>query len=376
MERFSKAFTRDDFVFLSLKQAAYNMEQKQLRPGSVASGYRCGSVRTLLNGIGKFDEEGACMSGFKYYFHLVLGKCASTFIQNHILSHATGFRLFNKVNSVYGDIPLHENRTLVEEIKMCDRPAIVSEDDYAMGFVSPLFPDYFSTLRYIREEFGEVKILLLFRRQDDFAETFYTHLIASGAVVDMDDHLIFDRDEGERTPLQNFANSSYDWLRMVEAAEEVFGSDNVVAFPWELIKKSMDDFLGAIYDYLGVPPFEHPVVKENPSLTEASYAFAKKINPLFRRPLYSDRGLIPHAPFYNVFRPKRDQSVLYRVLTSLSGRVRANFLANTLIRPFFPAKKAKPFSQETKERILSLYATRNRELQKHCVQDLGELGYY
>ena len=93
-----------------------------------------------------------------------------------------------------------------------------------------------------------------------------------------------------RTPV--FRYNFYEYHHLIGYYSRLFGEENVLAVPYELLEAGSEEYLGRISDFLNLPVIEPPSRRANVSPSALSLAIKRQANRLFIRD-----ALNPAPPF-------------------------------------------------------------------------------
>lgn len=132
--------------------------------------------------------------------------------------------------------------------------------------------------------FPAAKVFLVYRRQDDWAESAYRQTLHLGMSVPVADFLNLRK--GRFRDLERPAYivpsinvNQLDWTRIVESYQRRFGRENVLALPYEMMTRALPSFLDRFYAFSGIAPY-HPerIVHENRGYSLVAARLAYLVN--------------------------------------------------------------------------------------------------
>ncbi|WP_052597838.1 hypothetical protein [Aureispira sp. CCB-QB1] len=233
-----------------------------------------------------------------------------------------------------------------------------SEGDYFISFESFIGPIKDGSILIdivpwrLKKVFGDkkVKILITIRKQDEFLKSYYAQWIASGGTIKIMDWL------GQKNlDKPRFDINTLDYLATYKVYAEVFGEENILVLPHELLKIKEDKFLASLNDFSdetfqAIPRTE---VALNRSLSGYQLKWMRFLNKVFETQISLDY----------LFSKKYFNTTKYRIKLQHS-----NFL-----------RFGESFSEEEKaylKQILEQFKYSNFILnQKFDQYDLKEYGY-
>ncbi len=176
-------------------------------------------------------------------------------------------------------------------------PVISSEalvgDIHGGGFES------LQRLSQLKKTFPEAKILMIIREQQEMVFSVYKEFVGQGGVTRI--QVLFDPPYFPSF-LPRFKFSHYQYHRLIERYQEVFGKENVLVLPLEMLHASPTEYITRISSFAGIKPFfELPYShKENKSWRAATYVAKRYLNLfLMRSPL---SGNLPVALPYKHYK--------------------------------------------------------------------------
>ncbi|ETO94527.1 hypothetical protein [Legionella oakridgensis] len=213
------------------------------------------------------------------------------------------------------------------ETTPCDNLIISSEGflgNSALDEQGGIYPSANLMLKYLREITKDylTKIIFIIRRQDSFIQSCYLQQIKEGRNLTFDNFY------------KKINLDKLSWLNIVRAIEDHFGRNNMIVYPFELIKEGTRDFFNYFLSF--VVPADADICDisiaecKNPSISAVGVDIALKCYPFFNG---KDSSLFKEFRRY-IF--KRFSSSVYP---------KAQYLTNTDV-----------------EKILNLYATDNQVL--------------
>ena len=100
----------------------------------------------------------------------------------------------------------------------------------------------------LRETFPEARVLLVFREQAEMVASAYGQHIRVGGRSSLDAFL-------KREPgFDCYCRMDFlEYDRMVGRYQELFGAENILALPFEMLRGCISDFASRIFDFIGLP---------------------------------------------------------------------------------------------------------------------------
>ncbi len=297
------------------------------------------------------------------FLHIGLPRTATSFLQSKIFPFITGIYYFGHADLKTQNTPF----ILLEELNKQNILQIKNEIlDYAntleeknILFSSELLvglPNYLLNARAIKEIFREPKIIFVIRKQADWAESLYNW--------HMTEHVKFFLDNnpadqscicGIKEYCRRFDLRNLNWHKMAKDYAEIFGKENVLILPYELLKEDLSEFMSRFYEFTGFTPY-HPenieLINPSASLTSVKYS------PCLSR--YND--LIKDIPdgFLKKFIQKND-----RGLKNILSKYTRDFDIS-----------GEKLTLEEKNNIMSYHKDSNKKISDLAGIDLKQYGYY
>lgn len=195
-----------------------------------------------------------------------------------------------------------------------------------------------------------VKILITIRKQDEFLKSYYAQWVASGGTTKIANFLRNDLDRSR------FDLNTLNYWTTYSNYAEIFGAENVLVLPQELMKKDLPQFLSILNAFTGeeFQTVEKQATALNRSLSGYQLKWMRFINRIFETQMSIDY-LIPKRYF---------NTMKYRIKLQHSNFLRFG-------KSFSQAEEA-----QLKE-IMESYFDSNKQLQA-VFKDypLKEYGYY
>jgi hypothetical protein len=205
----------------------------------------------------------------------------------------------------------------------------------------------------LKKIFGDraVKILMTIRRQDEFLKSLYAQWVASGGTTRV--HQFLDQKVLDRPHIDL---RTFDYLATFHSYAEVFGAENILVLPYELMKQEEGRFLELLNAFSGenFQTVERSQTAVNRSLSGYQIAWMRFLNKIFETQMSMDY-LLPRR-FFDTTR--------YRQKLQRSNFLRFGSTFN---------EQEEQFLQDT----FNSYAAANAELnQRYPQYDLQAYGYY
>lgn len=160
------------------------------------------------------------------YFHVGLGKVASTYLQ---------YRVFPKLLGVY----------YIQRTRYRRYHKIISKTNYGKYFLSREFDQQLeSELEKFSKHYPHAKIIILFRRHDGWIASQYRRYIKNGGAKSFDGFFDIDQDNGL------WKQNDLYFYPKIKVAEKYFANKPLVLFHEEL-KKDPFQFIDKFAKYIG-----------------------------------------------------------------------------------------------------------------------------
>jgi len=204
----------------------------------------------------------------------------------------------------------------------------------------------------ILHEMGVEKLIYIYRNQADWSMSAWRQMILREDVfaryLPYHDLFIKESDLYCSNPID------MNWVKYVEMYQKVFGKDNVLAIPYEMMKESSDDFLKHILKFMNI--------------AEMKFNFCSTVeNPSYEGDHYTGWKLDQNSFFLKFPR------IRARVHKHLTPWVVNVALLNKLLLKIY---KVPPVSQELKSDIKRQFKESNQNLAELSGFDLEKYGYF
>lgn len=218
------------------------------------------------------------------------------------------------------------------------------------------FKNNFEITTKLKTLFPDAKIFFVFRKQSDWLESLYNqHISKEKKYVKINDYLRFKDNIFTKGKYLNVY--AFNWLNIYQNYVNVFGKENVLALPYEMMRKDFNLFLSTFYDFSGIEPYYPDTVEDiNPKMDEIviinlllefylNLIDNLKNNNIKKIVLKNDRGFKNFLSFIKLFDRKMDYS-------------------------------KEKLTQEQKNKILNIHESSNKKLSEEIEIDLRYYGYY
>jgi hypothetical protein len=232
----------------------------------------------------------------KKVVHIGSIKAGSTFLQTYFEKHpdiAYSSKDFGRFNQT-GVFPMDFRATKsTKKIQMlsCEKLTCPTFNlFFAQGefdFKSTMLEFQENMAKEVYQRFPDAKIVYITRNSREIIPSIYAQFIASGGVLQYDEFLA----QHERYLIQIL---DFDSVYRIYA--KVFGKENVIVLPFELLQKDKDRFLTSLAIELGFDYIDIPIKQNNKALSfknsQRYICFSKFVYKMFRLFPKSFRGLL------------------------------------------------------------------------------------
>ncbi len=323
----------------------------------------------------------------KIVLHIGLPKTATTFLQEMVFSKLndvffvgypevkkienTPLFYINELNKhTYNkpELPENELNKLKSDISeyinnLAEKNILISNETLCGQIIS--FQNSYKNARFLKEIFNSAKIVFTFRNQADWAESVYNQLMTKHNRYTINEeflgyrhgnsiHKMFRYNNG--TFEENSQIYSFNWFLITKNYMEIYGKENVLVLPYELLKNDLNDFLNKFYDFTELETY-YP--EENKNLNPRTTDKIIKYSPILSR--YSSYTQNLKNSWVKKFILKNDKGF-------------KKFLLKHNLKELNISKEV--FSDYQKEMIKNYYAESNKKLAEIIEVDLGQYNYY
>jgi hypothetical protein len=301
--------------------------------------------------------------------HVGVHKTASSWFQKYFYRYVPGYRFLDRwrVRSILlSTSPLAFDATTARQALTLDDdpPAIISDEDLA-----GILHNGGLTTNYIAKEIAsqlaaiapEAKVVLFVRSQPAMAASCYQQYLKEGGTGSVhrylfpEDHLHLGNVRPLKVPRFDFSQFEFD--RLVDHYDSVFGRENVYVFAFEQFARDPKAFVREFCEILDIEmPEKIKWRKVNTSYRRGLIPLARLLN-LFTKRAVAQKSVVLHIPYWYRFR-----KVLLKKLNGLSifGK---------------PPKPTCLLGDATHQWIQQRFSETNRRLAERMRIDLEALGY-
>jgi hypothetical protein len=213
----------------------------------------------------------------KIFFHIGLGKVASTYLQNRVF-------------------PALENIYYLPRDRFRRHPKIVASGKYPSILLSRESGLYlYEKLDDFKKIYPDAYILLFFRRQDEWIASHYRRYVKNGGLLCFEEYLDLENDSGI------WKQQNLIYMDAIEKTRNLFG-ERLLVLTYDRLKNDQQDFVQRIADFTGAT-FDYQNISLKPvhsSHSEKKLKAARKISKLLG--LTDPESSAAHRPFHRLRR--------------------------------------------------------------------------
>lgn len=239
--------------------------------------------------------------------HLGLHKTGTTTLQHQLFPACPDIRLLTTldddvrrfVHSVTRSDPLFFDadaaRSLLESRMSADRLNVLSNESLSgppyAGAIEGGLDHRYPVLMNLSAALPEARAIIVLRRQDRLARSFYRQYLKSGGTRRV--RRFFGLHQGDKPPLMSL--DRFRFLPYIDALKRAF-PNGVLVLAFEQFVEDREAYLGAIADFLGVTLPQIELTRENATkLGPVGMEVTRLLNHLFRN-LLNPAGVLPGVP--------------------------------------------------------------------------------
>lgn len=304
------------------------------------------------------------------YIHIGLPKAASTFLQREFFPklelkyiERNDPEMHRVINKALHDYSFCDSSEIKQFLDQMPKALYSHERLGSYANIGALQLSYFTTYKKL---FLNPKIILIIRRQDTFAESLYKDTVGNGSWKTFKWYIGTKGDNlrREKQPTRQRLDKTYlHWNQLVKNLYGIFGEQNVLVLPYEMLIDSYDDFSYRLCDFMKIEiPSDITIGRSNESLCYGAIVIRRFLN----RFINSESN-----PFYFIVEHPFKNSRI-KVLKKLNRYLNFNFV----LRRFRIACKRKFFSLSERKEFMACYRDGNKALSNMIKIDLSKYGYY
>ena len=341
-----------------------------------------------------------------FFIHVGPHKCGNRFLKNDFFPNLRGIYDLNTKdigctfitleamleNPFFFD-PEKIRERILKRLEKVEEEKILMADPEIFGaylrmvepgrYYSKQFFDSYHNANTLKKIFPNARIIITPRRQDTWIESAYKTTFRRLKSVEIDEFLNpqDDRSKGQVWGYEHLSTKpccdigSLDWNPYIENYYDLFGQENVLVMPYEMINNDLEAFLGRYSAFLGVEPYYPETVRYgHRSYSELSCKLSYALNR-FIHTAYNPCGIIPNRPFIGYLLKRRNRNLFFKILCGISFRLSLPwFLTNVIDRHFY--KSPNFLGEKRRQEILDHFRESNRKLSDLTGMDFGKYGYY
>lgn len=258
---------------------------------------------------------------------------------------------------------------------------VISDPDFFGAYERMAAPYMFNTKQFwdhtyktklLSELFPHAKVILTPRRQDTWIESYYRGVLKSTLTVSLENFVSPDTTLAERPACDL---TTLDWSVYIANYFKIFGRENVLVIPHEMLLLDTSEALDRLYHFMGSPPYKPDVFRRvNRGYSSRACRIARAMNRYVHGP-QNPLGFIPNRPFFSAIMTRRSRSVFWRLLAGVSRRISLNWFLTNVVDAYFRGSD-ELLSEDERASILEKFQSSNRAYAELIEEDLGRYGYY
>lgn len=242
----------------------------------------------------------------------------------------------------------NDKKNILDFIENLEHQYLIFSHESLFGNPFENYRDHIFITNSLKQMLPAAKIFIVFRKQDDWIESLYKLTLFWGQCVKTNDFLNYKNHKFYNTLLWssfglNFDVKSIDWRPYIENYFNLFGKENVLALPYELLVSNHKEFLDKFYQFSGIETYYPPQIE----YINKGYSLISAYSALFINSLPMN---------------KRQKKYLRDFIQE-----------NVDKRMYIPHKF---IDEKKRNKIMRYYKDANIELEKFLNIDLKQYGYY
>lgn len=265
---------------------------------------------------------------------------------------------------------------------------VISDPDFFGAYEQMVAPYLFNTkqfwdnahkTRLLSELFPDAKVILTPRRQDTWIESYYRGVLKSTLTVSLENFVSPNlHPRSAKTALAERPGcdlTTLDWSIYIANYFRIFGRENVLVIPHEMLLLDTSEALDRLYHFMGSPPHKPDVfLRVNRGYSSRACRIARAMNRYVHGP-QNPLGFIPNRPFFNAIMTRRSRSVFWRLLAGVSRRLSLDWFLKNVIDSYVRGAD-ELLSEDDRAAILERFRSPNQAYAKLIGEDLSRYGYY
>ena len=330
------------------------------------------------------------------FIHVGFPKTGTTYLQREIFPSLNEVYYINHKNDFFNNniriLPIvnpiiksfNEIRNNINNyFATIDQDKILISWESLIGEAALSFFNNYYITEFIYRLFPNAKIILTIRKQDDFVESLYKQLIKEGFSAPINKFLNYKNDKfNNYLPIYyhdvNIDIKTINYLYYYNNYKKVFGANNVLVLPYELLKYNKNDFLKRLCFFFDINSFN----SDNKNLiVHRSYSYSHTklalfLNRFFIWPGRNGNGFIPQRPFTKIIE-KKNNNTFCKILKLINNRLTLSFLVTFIVKILRLRNNKGNFINEYKRKlIMNLHKKSNSILDEELNLNLKKFGYY
>lgn len=218
---------------------------------------------------------------------------------------------------------------------------------------------------FLKEVFNNSKVIFTIRNQYDWAESVYNQVMTKHNKYIINEEFLgyrhgYSINEFFKFKNNKFQNNSsiyrFNWYSMTKDYIEIFGKENVLVLPYELLKIDLNAFLESFYEF-----------------TKLEKYFPEEVKQVNKR---IDDNFIKYSPIlskYSQFIHSLSNSRMKNFILKNDRSIKKFLIKNNLRELDISKEK---FTEQQKEIIKNYHEESNKKLSELINIDLGQYSYY
>lgn len=336
------------------------------------------------------------------YIHLGLPKTGTTFLQEvcfpylkevHYIHPKSRVPLlpdgiFSRLGRIVRTNPLFldlkkEREELDRLLQAVDEKTVLISNERIFGDALYNFHDNLYNAASLKYLFPAAKIIIVIRKQDDWLESMYKQCLRACFCPSIDSFLNYVNNCFTDLffyplPYPNNNARQLNLYKYVQNYVEMFGRENVIVLPYEMLQTDLKAFLNKLFDFMSIQPFypeRNRRVYRSYSLLSSHIAFL--LNRFVRVKGRESRffRFIPNQPFSSYLNNNAPGSFFYSILDKLNRRLSLNYVLEHVVDRIFYVK-GNLIADRKRKLIMDIHRESNKTLDHEFNLGLKQYGYY
>ena len=314
---------------------------------------------------------------YKIVFHIGLHKTGTTFLQKEVFPNIPDLNFLGKMGEelmdiIYQDILYFDEKKNKERIKKkinLNKINLVSNealsgDPQNGGFYRERI------LEKINECFPNSKIILFIRRQDEWAISNYKGSVRNGTNLSLKNFFL-PAIEPSKSWIRRYPNPTIEIFKFypyIKFMIELFGHDNCLILPYEILKKDHNVAINKLCEFIGVSKPKYSNTLRNYSYGKYRLLFNRYFN-LFYNKNQNPYGFIKGIPIYNWKHRRFEIRKLRSILEKINMRESYDKFLNKIDKEYID-------KDGICKKIFIKCKEDNKKIQQELSIDLKKFGYF